>query len=346
MAFNTLQINIMRGIEVAYAALHLEEPMKKSEFAIACRSNTHLLITGATGTGKTRLARQVHDQSSRSKGPFVTVNLAAIHEGTLESELFGHERGSFTGADQKRVGRLELAAGGTVFLDEIGELSPKLQARLLEFLQSRTLTPVGGNRTLRVDVRVIAATHRDLGKAVAQGTFREDLYHRLRVISLRLPSLVERSEDFDTILHDCLSEICAAQGRTVLRISEEVAQRLESHDWPGNIRELCNVLEYAVISTEGVEITAADLPSWFGEPSASSEGRAAASEGKILAVAEFSMTYDFHATIARFERDYLDHALRKTGGRINQTAREIGMNKTTLIRRMRALGVSAKVGVE
>ena len=183
--------------------------MKLSEdllntYKIACNSNSTVLITGDTGTGKTHLASMIHNNSTKKGKPFVVVNLATLHEGTLESELFGHEKGSFTGAEHKRIGRLEAAQGGTVFLDEIGELSPRLQSRLLEFLNSKTIVPVGSNRELQLDVRVIAATHKNLQVAVKNKEFREDLFHRLRVISLKLLPLRERYEEFDGIVHDCL----------------------------------------------------------------------------------------------------------------------------------------------
>jgi DNA-binding NtrC family response regulator len=311
------------------------------EVGIACRSDVTVLITGPTGSGKTRLAKWIHDRSKRRDRPFVTVNLASLHEGTLESALFGHERGAFTGAHQRRVGRLEAAHGGTLFLDEIGDLSPQLQARLLEFLQSRTLSPVGSNRQLTLDVRIIAATHRNLAKAVAAGTFREDLFHRLRVVSLELPGLADLPDEFDLILHSCLNEICAASGRSILRISESVASRLENYPWPGNIRELRNVLEYAVAACEGSEISDSDLPTWFNGNGKMrlTGGASSVQDARMLGVAEFPMTLDYQATLARFEREYLQKALHRFRGRINQTAREVGMNKTTLIRRVRAHGL-------
>ncbi len=311
--------------------------MNLREFHIACRSDATVLISGPTGSGKTRLARKIHEQSERKLRPFVTVNLASLHEGTLESELFGHERGAFTGADQRRVGRIEGAQGGTLFLDEIGDLSPRLQARLLEFLQSKTLTAVGGNRTIQMNVRVIAATHRNLEQEAKVGRFREDLFHRLRVITISLPGLSDSPEDFNEVLHDCLNDVCANLGRSILRISEEAAGRFEAYHWPGNYRELRNVLEYAIHSSQNGEISIGDLPRWFGDaPASEAEPR---SGSTVLKVAEVGLTLDFQETFARFEKDYLAWALGRYRGRINKTAREIGMNKTTLIRRIRAYGI-------
>ncbi|MEK6705243.1 MAG: sigma-54 dependent transcriptional regulator [Bdellovibrionota bacterium] len=321
--------------------------MESSELAkvidLACRCDGNVLITGPTGSGKSYLAQKIHQQGKRSLKPFISVNLATLHEGTLESELFGHERGAFTSADQKRVGRLESAQGGTVFLDEIGELSLKLQARLLDFLQSRTICPVGGNRQVSLDVRIIAATNRDLEGAVQKGLFREDLFHRLRLISIELKPLVDRLEDLDGIVHECLEELSKRAGRSVLRISEEVAQRLENYSWPGNFRELRNVLEYAVLAGTGPEIEAADLPPWFGRVRGSFGVALGQSGQAMLGVAEIPLSLSFYECMSNFEKEYLRRALCRYRFRVNHTARKIGINKTTLIRRMRFYGFGAAV---
>jgi DNA-binding NtrC family response regulator len=303
---------------------------------IAHQSDATVLLTGSTGTGKTALAREIHDQSHRSGKPFVSVNLASLHEGTLESELFGHERGAFTGAERKREGRIEMAHGGTLFFDEIGELSLRMQARLLEFIQSRTLISVGGNLERKLDVRIIAATHHDLEKRVQKGEFREDLLHRLRVVSISLAPLSEREDDFGEIVHQCLSEFAEKSGKTIQKIAEDVANRLEAYSWPGNIRELRNVLEYAVLATDGHEITAENLPDWF----ISRVDSVPINTGPhLLGVAEVPLSLDFQGTLASFEKEYLKRALGRNSGRISKTARQIGLNKTTLLRRMRAYGL-------
>lgn len=312
----------------------------KSWVMIAAKGDANVLITGPTGSGKTCLAREIHDQSSRKNRPFVAVNLATLHEGTFESELFGHEKGAFTSADRRRVGRLESAQHGTVFLDEVGELSLQLQARLLEFLHSRIISPVGAGRDVYLDVRVIAATNKNLEEMVTRGTFREDLFHRLRVIPIELKPICERWDEIDLIIHSSLAELSGSTGRSILRVSEEVAKRLEEYHWPGNFRELKNVLEYAVLAGCGPEVRIQDLPPWFGKAQSvkvSFNDTTSNHDSRcgLLGNVEIPLILDYQACFASFEKEYLRRALNRYRGKINQTAKKIGMSKTTLLRRIR-----------
>ncbi len=310
------------------------------QMKIACDTDCNILITGDTGTGKSVLARKIHENSSRKSNPFILVNLATLHEGTLESELFGYEKGAFTGAERRRVGRLEMAHGGTVFLDEIGELSGKMQARLLEVLQSRTIIPIGSNREIKLNVRVIAATHRDLAKAVKMGQFREDLFHRLRVVSIHLKSLRERSDEFEVLLKNCLRDVSQDVGCNLSNMTSEVQELFRSYSWPGNLRELRNVLEYSIRAAEGSVIKIEDLPTWFTTES-KQQIIGKSPHSRILGVTEVPLTLDFRATLENFQKEYLQFALSRNGGRICRTAHEIGLSKTTLIRRIRAYGLMA-----
>jgi transcriptional regulator with PAS, ATPase and Fis domain len=311
---------------------------------LAVNSDANVLITGATGTGKTRLAEIIHSKSQRRSRPFVIVNLAALHEGTLESELFGHEKGAFTGAFSKKTGLLQMAEGGTVFFDEIGELPIRLQARLLQFIQTKKLCPVGSTKEIKLDVRIISATNRNLLADSGAGLFREDLFHRLRVISIHLSPLNERVDDLDTLVHRILGEVCREVGKTVLKLSSDVANLFEAYHWPGNIRELRNVIEYAVIASDTGEIKVEHLPAWLlPDKSAGGVGHLMASTlfgQEVLAVEEVPLLKSYHDTLVNFEKLYLRKVYERNRGRINRTAREIGMNKTTLLRRLRAFGIS------
>jgi formate hydrogenlyase transcriptional activator len=210
-----------------------------------------VLITGETGTGKELFARAIHNRSPRASRPFVCVNCGAIPPALIGSELFGHEKGAFTGAVQRHLGRFELAAGGTIFLDEVGELPPETQAALLRVLQERTFERVGGSKPMPVDVRVIAATNRDLGNAIADGTFREDLYYRLNVFPIHVPALRERREDIPLLVHYLTQRYAARAGRKIAGVSRRSVELLTAYDWPGNVRELQNVIQRAVILCEG-----------------------------------------------------------------------------------------------
>ena len=232
----------------------------------AASSDATILLTGESGTGKNVLARQIHEWSPRRKFPFVTVNCTTLSESLLESELFGHMKGSFTGAIKDKPGRLEAANGGTVFLDEIAELPLSLQTKFLRFLQDELFERVGGDRTIKVDTRIIAATNRDLRQEIASGQFRVDLYYRLNVISLRVPALREHREDLLPLAEKFLAEAAVRNRRSGLQFSDEARKAITSHTWPGNIRELRNVIERAVVLSRGNIINKEDLPDAIFEP--------------------------------------------------------------------------------
>ena len=286
-------------------------------------TETTVLLTGESGTGKEVVARAVHHASTRAAGPFVAVNCAALPDTLIESELFGHERGAFTGADKLKRGRFELASGGTLFLDEIGELMPGLQAKLLRVLQEREYERVGGTATLVADVRLIAATNRDLERAVAEGRFREDLYYRLAVFPVRLPALRERGDDVILLGDHFVTEIGAKLGKGDPGLSRDAREALLGHPWPGNIRELQNAIERALIVSDGGLITAAQL---------GLTGRLDAEAPAPGAVTDESL--------AALERRTIEAALARAKGNKSRTAAALGLTRTQLYTRLRRFGVT------
>ncbi|HEY7863539.1 MAG TPA: sigma-54 dependent transcriptional regulator, partial [Thermoanaerobaculia bacterium] len=238
--------------EIVGSSLALKSVRIEAERVAA--TDATALLEGESGTGKELFARAIHALSSRRQRAFVAINCAAIPETLLESELFGHERGAFTGAASRRLGKFELAEGGTVFLDEIGELSPSTQAKLLRVLQEKSFHRVGGTTTVTVDVRIVTASNRPLDRLVAQGAFREDLFYRVRVFPIRIPALRERPEDIDPLVEHFLAKLSRELGRRALTLSPEARERLISYDWPGNVRELRNCLERAIILADGGQI--------------------------------------------------------------------------------------------
>lgn len=321
---------------------------------LAKRCEASVLILGETGTGKSTLAREIHSGSLRSMGPFISVNLASLHESTIESTLFGHERGAFTGADRARMGRLEMANGGTVFLDEIGELSLPLQARLLEFLQNRTLTPLGSNRERKINVRIICATNRNLEKEVVAGKFREDLLHRIRVLALDLPALADLSDEaFSEEVHSMLDRACEISGRKLLRISKEVAEILECYSWPGNFRELENVIEISTLKGSGPVFEFDDLPKWLVDKVRSApvyqlnsmvrlERQGKRSSG--LASAEVPIEKSYFNTMQRFEKAILEFYISEYPGGLAMAARQVGLSKATFYRKAERYGLLTQKG--
>ena len=280
----------------------------------AAPSRATILITGESGTGKELVANAIHDRSPRASGPFVKLHCAALAESLLESELFGHERGAFTGAVARRDGRFQQAHGGTLFLDEIGEISPALQVKLLRFLQEHEFERVGGGQTVRVDVRIVAATNRDLAEEVARGRFREDLFYRLNVVSLHMPSLRERKTDIPTLAAFFLDRYARENGRAATTLAAETVTLLSSHDWPGNVRELENAVERAVVMSQGPVIEPRHLPA---------NVRPGAPIQPGLPVIPGS-------TLAQLERYAIVETLRATGGSTSRAAEMLGVSVRTI----------------
>ncbi|MCB9701162.1 MAG: sigma 54-interacting transcriptional regulator [Myxococcales bacterium] len=296
--------------------------------AKAAATDATVLVTGETGTGKGAIARAIHYNSPRRERPFVAVDCASLPATLIENELFGHERGAFTGADQRSVGKFEAADGGTVFLDEIGELPLPLQGKLLRILQERAFERVGGRRTLEVDVRIVAATNRDLEEMVARRLFREDLYYRLRVVALHLPALRERGPvDLEMLAAHFLDRFARRHGRPFRPLTPAALARLRAHTWPGNIRELENCIESAVVLADGPAIDAGDLP-MTGAPAPAPLAETGASSLAAL-------TWD------EMERLYIGEVLRAHGGNRSRAAKAMGIGRTTLIRKIRELAVAA-----
>ena len=286
-----------------------------------------VMIRGESGTGKELVAQAIHDTSNRKHKPFVAVNCAAMNRELVESELFGHEKGAFTGADSRRVGRFEAADGGTIFLDEIGDMAPETQAKVLRVLEERKLERVGSTKPIDVDVRVLSATHRDLEAEVKSGQFREDLYYRLKVVSLELPPLRERTEDIMSLAERFLEQLATRLDRARKHLAPEAVAALTSHAWPGNVRELRNVIEQAAVLAAGEEIIASDLQLRSGD--------SVAPVGEVVSDLPFSEAK--RRTVEDFERAYLLRALRDHDGNVSRTAGSIGMVGQSLQQKIREL---------
>ena len=291
-------------------------------------SRATILLSGESGTGKELVAAAIHHRSPRSSGPFVKLHCAALAENLLESELFGHERGSFTGADRRREGRFEHADGGTLFLDEIGEIPMATQVKLLRVLQEHEFERVGGNQTLKTDVRVIAATNRDLKEMVDHGAFREDLYYRLNVINLRMPTLQERPSDIPALVQHFLSLYAKENGKAVDHVTDAALQRLASYSWPGNVRELENVIERAVVLAEGNAIEPHHLPP---------EVVPAQGESKTPRIPG--------STMADIERFAILETLEAQGGSTTKAAETLGISVRKIQYKLHEYGAAPKSGV-
>jgi nitrogen regulation protein NR(I) len=309
---------------------------------VAARPVT-VLIRGETGTGKELIARAIYQHSLRAKAPFIAINCAAIPENLLESELFGHERGAFTGADQRRIGRFEQANKGTLFLDEIGDLPPNTQVKLLRVLQQQTFQRVGGAEAISVDVRIIAATHRNLEAMIREGKFREDLFHRLNVVCLQLPPLRERREDIPVLVQHFLRKYAGDFGVGTPTISPDALPVLQADSWPGNVRELENVTRRLLLGARGLSISAEAVRQTFAARNAerTPTGRSfAAFAGDLLMRAQKDELQDAHARmLAEAEREILTQAITLAEGNQAKAARWLGLSRLTLREKLKQLGL-------
>jgi transcriptional regulator with GAF, ATPase, and Fis domain len=297
-------------------------------------SNATILLTGESGTGKEMVARAIHQHGNRADKPFVAVNCAAIPEGLLESEMFGHRKGAFTGAVADRVGRFQQADKGTLFLDEVGDMPLALQAKILRALQERVVEPVGDPRARKVDVRVIAATNKDLLQAVADKTFREDLYYRLNVFPIPLPALRERTEDIAPLARHFAHTLGATAGKRLSGFSAEALRVMSEYRWPGNIRELQNCVERATIVASGTQIEECDLPGYLFSTPASNAEASPAALGTSNAVPS-----DLEAALAEVEKAYILAALQQSQGVQAAAAQLIGISERSFWYRLKKLGI-------
>jgi two-component system nitrogen regulation response regulator NtrX len=303
-------------------------------------TDARVLITGESGTGKELVASAIHDASTRRDKPFVRVNCAAIPRELVESEMFGHERGAFTGATQSRVGKFELAHTGTLFLDEIGDLSLEAQAKMLRAIEAKEIQRVGGTRNIRNDVRIIAATNHDLAKAVRDGAFREDLFFRLNVVPIVLPPLTKREGDVAQLVHHFSLLNFRKTGKIPPTWTPGAMQALERHSWPGNVRELANIVERASIEHPGEDLDAATVAGLLGIES----GRPAAPASRVVDTVSIqgglAETLDFH------ERNLIEAALKNASGNVAEAARTLNTDRPNLYRRMKRLGIDGPRGSE
>ena len=324
---------LKRGIEILseeteerYRLVVGESPKINQAVDLAKRaaaSNATVLLLGESGTGKEVFARAIHNWSERKSEPFIAINCVGLSKELLESELFGHEKGAFTGAHQLKKGKMELAHGGTVFLDEVGDITQELQTKLLRFLQEREFERVGGNKPIRVDVRIVAATNRDLDGAVKEGRFREDLFHRLNVIAVNLPPLRERKDDIPLLAHHFLQRFSLETKKNITEISPDAMERLLGYDWPGNVRELANVIERAVVLGKGPKITLNDLPS-----------RVLGTETRTS-----SDSQSYHQAIDDYRRELIVKALSEAQGNRAAAAKALGLHRTHLMKLLKSLRI-------
>jgi nitrogen regulation protein NR(I) len=319
-------------------------------------SDATALITGESGTGKELIARAIYHHGKRSEKPFLAINCAAIPENLLESELFGHERGAFTGASHQRIGKFEQCNGGTLFLDEIGDMTPATQTKILRVLQNGTFERVGGNQPIKVDVRIIAATNKPLEEAVADKSFREDLFYRLNVVRIRVPALRERPADIPLLVEYFLKKFAQKNAQPIKAIADSAVRALESYAWPGNVRELENVIHRALVVSKGDAILASDLPAEVTRASSSERRDATAAVSSVtietndtsaIAAALFRIARrDPKLKLIPFvERELVIHALKETHGNQVQAAKLLGITRATLRKRVEKFGITQNLEI-
>jgi two-component system, NtrC family, nitrogen regulation response regulator GlnG len=305
-----------------------------------------VLVLGESGTGKELVARAVYHYSKRARGPFLAINCASIPEMLLESELFGHEKGAFTGADRKRIGKFEQASGGTLFLDEIGDMTPLTQAKILRVLQGQEFERVGGNEPIRADVRVVAATNRDLEKMVADGTFRGDLYYRLNVYTIRIPPLRDRGEDLSLLVNHFVRRFARELGKEVREVSPEAMEILCRYAWPGNVRELQSVVKQALLESTGPVVLPEFLPAAVRRGESGTTGEAGFDFGGLTAYVEVQLkggSTSLYSDYQRLtDRHLLALVLRRTGGNLSRASRALGITRATLRAKLAALGMAVE----
>ena len=298
------------------------------------QSNSNVLITGETGTGKELVARRIHFLSSRANKPLISVNCGAIPSEILESELFGHVKGAFTGAITDRKGRFEMANGGSIFLDEIGDMSCHLQVKLLRVLQEKEFEPVGSNKTLRVDVRIITATNKNLEKAVAEGRFREDLFYRLNVLPVLVPPLRQRRSDIPLLVEHFIEKFNRLNQKKIEGVSADAMNLLYWYAWPGNVRQLENFIERLVFLKDGGIIDVQDIPSQY-------QAKPECSGSAPTTISDLSRGIDLNSVMNQYESSLILKALEKTGWNRNQAALLLNINRTTLVEKMKKKGLKS-----
>jgi two-component system, NtrC family, nitrogen regulation response regulator NtrX len=329
--------SLRRSIERRYEIIGESRRIKtlKQQIALAGPTNGWVLIHGESGTGKELVARAIHHASKRAHGPFVEVNCAAMPKELIESELFGHEKGSFTGATGMKRGKFELADGGTIFLDEIADMSLATQAKVLRILEGQEFQRVGGTKTLRADMRVIAASNKTLAEEIKKRAFREDLYYRLNVLPIEVPPLRERPDDIPLLIHHFLQEFSREYGQKLKAIDNDALTLFLRYQWPGNVRELRNIIERLIIMVQGPRLGVRDVP----PPVSSAPVAHNALEG-VANAGCYRQASTFKAARAEFEREFIKQKLKENGGNVSKTADALGVERSNLHRKIKALGIT------